>query len=80
MFEDMGPFSRGYGVYGWLNELIPILVFVGIAFLIISWLRKDKSQSGRGNNSSTDILRERYARGEINEEEFNRMLDVLKKN
>ena len=47
-----------------------ILVIVGVVVLV-KWL-VDQSSAGNGsrNKSVLEILRERYARGEINREEF----------
>ncbi|MCX6784976.1 MAG: SHOCT domain-containing protein [Candidatus Komeilibacteria bacterium] len=42
-----------------------------IIAVVIIWLFKDKlNLKPSANNSALDILRERYAKGEINKEEF----------
>ncbi|MEW6569742.1 MAG: SHOCT domain-containing protein [Nitrospirota bacterium] len=72
----MGPGMMGWGYgMGWLWTIITIafwvLVIIGIIFLI-RWLAVSSKtrQEGRGEDSALDILRKRYARGEINKEEF----------
>jgi putative membrane protein len=59
----MGSFGMGFMGIFW----------VGIIALAIAWIwpyiKKDKSQRG-SENSSLDILKQRYARGEINKEEY----------
>jgi putative membrane protein len=65
----------GYGM-GWLGSILMIvfwiLILVGLVFLI-KWLiqstGRDKATES-GGNRSLDILKERYARGEIDKEEF----------
>lgn len=47
-----------------------IFIWLIIAAVII-WLFKDKfNLNNLGNNSALNILQERYAKGEINKEEF----------
>lgn len=52
-----------------------VLFFVGLVF-VIAWLARAQGGSGDGSSSrdrALDILRERYARGEVDGEEFERM-------
>ncbi len=72
----MGPgmMNRGYGM-GWFGSifmfLVPIAFIVSIIFLI-RWLVVSTGQgreTGTGE-SALDILKKRYARGEIDREEF----------
>jgi putative membrane protein len=65
----------GYGM-GWFGDIFMImfwiLILVGLIFLI-RWLIQSTSHdktSGIGSNRSLEILKERYARGEIDKEEF----------
>jgi putative membrane protein len=70
----MGPGYHGFWGMGWLGLLFWGLVLVAVV-LAIRWLW----QAGRGKDSADgtrramDILSERYARGEIGKEEFERM-------
>ncbi len=65
----------GYGM-GWFGGILMIvfwiLIIVGLVFLI-KWLiqstGRDKT-TGNGENRALEILKERYARGEIDKEEF----------
>jgi putative membrane protein len=76
---DWGPGMMGYG-YGmsWFGGIFMILfwiaVIVGIIFLI-RWLVVASRSGGHqgvshGGDTALDILKKRYARGEINKQEF----------
>jgi putative membrane protein len=59
-----------YWGMGWGMWLIPIIVIV----LLVFFLRNNTSQSK--NETPLDILKKRYAKGEITKEQF----DEMKKN
>lgn len=73
----MGPGMMGWGYgMGWFGMIIMaafwIAVIVGIVFLI-RWLVVSTRAGGheaRSGDSPLEILKRRYARGEINKEEF----------
>ncbi|HEX8013342.1 MAG TPA: SHOCT domain-containing protein [Casimicrobiaceae bacterium] len=68
MFNGMGGGFFGFG--GVFMILFWVLVIVGIVVLV-KWMA-DQSHAGGGSRdkSAIEILRERYARGEINREEY----------
>jgi putative membrane protein len=64
-----------YGLWGGLMWLI-IIVLVGLAVYFIIVHNRQSGLAGRGSDETAlDILKKRYARGEITKEEF----DQLKK-
>ncbi len=78
LFTVQGPYEWGWGMHpmsgsGWgLGMMLMMALFWGaiiIAFVLgIGWLRgRSKNTSG---DSATTILRERFARGEIEKDEF----------
>lgn len=62
----------GYGFMG-LGLIFWILIIVGV-ILLIKWLvDQGKTTGGGEQQSSLEILKSRYARGEITAEEFEEM-------
>ena len=81
-----------YGLgFGWLGMLFGGLIFIGLTILVIFFIVRVVQGHDRpgatymhgeprtDNGRALDILAERYARGEINEEEYVRMKNALKK-
>lgn len=69
-----GQWGMGYGYGGIFMILWWILIIVGIV-AVVKWLTTSASgRAGRqvADKSALDILKERYARGEIEQEEFQR--------
>lgn len=72
----MGPGMMGdWGATGWLHFILMIvfwvLVIAGLVFLL-RWLIQ-ATRGEKGGSRALEILRERYARGEITHEEFQRL-------
>ncbi len=75
---EMGPWMMGWGYHmGFLSTILMFLfwiaVIVAILFLI-RWLvvstRQRPNQRGGSTDSALEILKIRYAKGEIDKEEF----------
>jgi putative membrane protein len=60
--------------------LLRVLLIVGIVYLIFRVIDKSRSKTVVHSDSSRaiEILKERYASGEISEEEYQRKLKILK--
>ena len=57
----------GWGIWGWL--MMPL--FWGVVILFVLWLIREVTGTGSNQpNRVLEILKERYAKGEINKEEF----------
>jgi len=76
-YTGIGPGMMGWGYgMGWLGPAVMILFLVTMILLIV-FLARGLSSSSRHTihgamqeDSALEILRKRYARGEINKEEF----------
>lgn len=72
------------GPWGWIGMILVALFWIAILAGVI-WLvyRIAKSQGwigkGRGRARSEEVLRERYARGEIDRETYKQMLEDLRR-
>jgi uncharacterized membrane protein len=73
-----------YGGFGTVEVLILLLFWGGlvalIAWLVVRIFPKDRGDArpGAPRNRAEEILRERFARGEITAEEYERALEVLR--
>lgn len=70
---------RGYGMFGWGGILGLIIVVIAVYFLI-KYISKNKNVSDTviKKDNAIDLLNERYAKGEIDEEEYNKKKKILK--
>jgi putative membrane protein len=78
MFGMFNTFDYIMGGVGIIMMFVPFVIGILIILLLIKLLQ------GKKINSSSDdlaikILRERFAKGEIDEEEFNKKMELLKK-
>jgi putative membrane protein len=70
-----GPGMMGWGILGWFGPIMMVIFWVAIIVAII-FLVRWLMASGRGSRGPTaeesalEILKKRYARGEIGKEEF----------
>ena len=94
MFHQHDGFLGGYGGHGVgpLELILMVLFWAAIALLLVALVKNYRHGPhhlhdhlhGLGTvppsttNPAVDILKERFARGEVNEEEFTRRLSLLK--
>jgi len=60
----------GFGIGMIISSLIGIAVLVGLVFLIVWAIKRLPAQPGVSRSDPLEIARERYAKGEISQEEF----------
>lgn len=74
-WNQSGPWG---GEWWWLWRLTTLLIFVLVIALTVSWVRRATSRSQpSGFDRAREILAERYARGEIDTEEYHDRLGQL---
>jgi len=59
----------GYG-YGGVFMWILILILIGVVVYFLMQASKSKGEAGPGGDTALDILKKRYAKGEIDKTEF----------
>lgn len=71
MWGDWGGYGMGWGIFGALHMLLWwVLIILGI-IVLVKWLFSGTGGSALGReNRALEILKERYARGEIGKDEF----------
>jgi putative membrane protein len=57
---------------------LSMIFWIFLLFIIVAAFVKFSANNGQSNLSAKQILEQRYARGEINKEEFERKLKDLK--
>ncbi|MEW6108837.1 MAG: SHOCT domain-containing protein [Nitrospirota bacterium] len=77
-----GDYGWGWGMgFGWfIMMFFWVLVIIGVIYLIkVIGGSERKGTTGTTSDSPLDILRKRYAKGEINKEEFDRIKEDIEK-
>lgn len=77
-YGPMGGHDWGWGIF---MGALWLIFFVIIAFAVIRFLRSHDMSSGvsnDANNKPLDIVKQRYAKGEISKAEFEQMSKDLK--
>lgn len=77
-----------HGFYGWIIPVIGLVIFILVVFLFYRILKnlikdfneKTSSSYNFSNDESLKILNERFARGEISEDEYKRIKSLILKN
>jgi len=66
----------GYGVYGWVHMIVWLVILVAVVVGVV-WLVRSMAAPGGHHlmappprSRGLDVLEERYARGEINRDEY----------
>lgn len=70
----MGPWGSGYGLLGWLAMLLFWVLLIAGVVLVVRWIIDERSfRKPSKEDNALSILKERYARGEIDKEQFETM-------
>ena len=71
-------FGHGWGMgFGWI---LGLAILVVVIWIIVKALNQSTSNNQQRDKSALDILKERYAKGEIDKEEFDlKKKDLMEK-
>lgn len=63
------------GLWGWVGYVVMVVFWTLVIFALVLWIKPWLEQKGmwsgpREQESALEILKKRYARGEISKEEF----------
>ncbi|MDP1707321.1 MAG: SHOCT domain-containing protein [bacterium] len=71
MYGFNGDYGWGVGsMMGWFGGGLMMLVFWVLLIAAIVWLVRELRGHSGGGSRALDVLKERYAKGEISKEEF----------
>ena len=73
MMGAMGSWGMGYGFFGWLIMFLFWVAIIAGVVLLVRWLIDQGKLKGQTQESALDVLKKRYARGEIDTEHFEKM-------
>jgi len=81
-YYGYGMMGLGYGMMGFgiLFMLIPLIFFILIFYFIIKIVSDESSSKIQYKSDAMEILNQRYASGQITEEQYNRIKEKIKQN
>ena len=68
-YEHPMMWGGGFGIVGALFSIIWIVILIAVIIALVRYFR-GKPMRWQGSDRALDILKERYAKGEIDTEEF----------
>ncbi len=81
MMQDMGGMMNGWGGMwlGWIFWLVILgLIIWGVVTIVNNTRVRDERKNLPPGEDALDILKKRYARGEIDQQQFQRMQKEIK--
>jgi len=59
------------------SHFLGLLIFAGVIYFVIKLITKERFNSGISSSEALEILRQRFALGEISEEEYDHKKKIL---
>jgi len=66
-----------YSPFDWASHIIMILFWILVIAVVVTLIKNTGSRKEGSGNSAIEILKERYAKGEIDKREFNKKVKEL---
>ncbi|MFC5591644.1 SHOCT domain-containing protein [Sporosarcina soli] len=75
-------FGNGFGIGGmWLAGIFHVLIWIAILWVVVWGIRYFMNQKQTpADKKAVEILHDRYAKGEINESEYEERMKILNRN
>lgn len=71
MWSHMGAYGGGWGMgFGMLGMMLMCVLIIVAIVVLVRWTSGSGPHSPDRSKSALDLLKERYARGEIDKQEF----------
>lgn len=70
MYDGGWGWGMGWGIFGLLHGLLWLVLIVMAIVVLARWLRHGHAPAPGSAESALDILKKRYARGEIGKAEY----------
>ncbi len=64
----MGEFGHGWGMGWWW--IIGLIIVIAVIWIVVKTTNQNAGSAQSSGKSALDILKERYAKGEIDKQEF----------
>jgi putative membrane protein len=69
MMDGWNGYNSSYGAWGWLLMLLMMALFILAVVLAVRYLGREWHGNAKGE-TALDVLKKRYAKGEIGKEEY----------
>lgn len=69
-WDNMMGFGFGGGIFGGIMMALFWIIIIMASLAFLRWLARDLTGSANSSNKAMEILKEKYAKGEVTKEEF----------